>query len=360
MHKVITNKILSILLCGLIVVAAIFAFPISSIAKADETLETPSPVMDRVLYSIDFDIKEHEYFSDYVFGHSDCETQDKVSFYNSELYLQVQKGYFRHFFIKVPFDNFSESGYFGFSFKARTTLTINGEDQGLIDSWLKKFIKVMHLELCIFDNDTLEETDSLLLNVDTVTSEATRYFADHKDPENEGYYLFDFDASELDWVTINQKMAVTEYDTAYLCFGIYIDASKMEEDFFMIIDDFKFGTLAHRYNLTYKADGEKLENFIVKDGENLYGYSLSVAAPIKEGYLFKGWSLTDGGELVDLATFSVQEDTVLYAIYSDANKTGSISLSDSTLRTLKIAVSCALGLCVVIFIVSIIPKRRRR
>ena len=72
------------------------------------------------------------------------------------------------------------------------------------------------------------------------------------------------------------------------------------------------------------VDGATIE---LKDNENVletitveYGVllnNISLNLPNKDGYTFKGWSLTDGGELIDVNTYVVNGDLTLYAVYEE-------------------------------------------
>lgn len=51
------------------------------------------------------------------------------------------------------------------------------------------------------------------------------------------------------------------------------------------------------------------------ENAKLSALDTSAISTVKEGYTFKGWSLTSGGEVIDLDTVTVTGDITLYAVY---------------------------------------------
>ena len=67
------------------------------------------------------------------------------------------------------------------------------------------------------------------------------------------------------------------------------------------------------YTVTFKVDGA------TKDTQKV-GVNESASAPenpAKEGYVFKGWSLSDGGETVNVGSVVITSNTVFYAVFEE-------------------------------------------
>ena len=85
-------------------------------------------------------------------------------------------------------------------------------------------------------------------------------------------------------------------------------------------------TPAKRYTVKFMNGEERVATESVKEGETLTEAQIpTVAAP--EGYLFEGWALTAGGEIVDLTTYVINEETTFYAVFKEAQDTG-LSVDD--------------------------------
>lgn len=69
------------------------------------------------------------------------------------------------------------------------------------------------------------------------------------------------------------------------------------------------------YTLTFKDGENVLGTAEAAQGDKLSALDLSAISTTKEGYTFKGWSLTNGGELIDLDTVTVTGDITLYAVH---------------------------------------------
>ena len=74
---------------------------------------------------------------------------------------------------------------------------------------------------------------------------------------------------------------------------------------------------ATRFDCTvvFKDGATSLKTVTVDLGTKASEIDLSDLELEKNGYKFKGWSKTEGGDVVDLETVSVNEYTVLYAVY---------------------------------------------
>lgn len=70
-----------------------------------------------------------------------------------------------------------------------------------------------------------------------------------------------------------------------------------------------------KYTLTFKDGENVLRTVEAEENAKLAALDLSAISTTKEGYTFKGWSLTNGGELIALDTVTVTSDITLYAVY---------------------------------------------
>ena len=70
-----------------------------------------------------------------------------------------------------------------------------------------------------------------------------------------------------------------------------------------------------KYTVTFNDGETALGTVEAEENAKLSALDLSAISTAKEGYTFKGWSLTNGGELLDLDTETVTGDITLYAVY---------------------------------------------
>ena len=70
-----------------------------------------------------------------------------------------------------------------------------------------------------------------------------------------------------------------------------------------------------KFILTFNDGETALGTVEAEENAKLSALDLSAISTAKESYTFKGWSLTDGGELLDLDTETVTENKTLYAVY---------------------------------------------
>ena len=85
-------------------------------------------------------------------------------------------------------------------------------------------------------------------------------------------------------------------------------------------------TPAKRYTVKFMNGDERVATESVKEGETLTAAQIPTV-PAPEGYLFEGWALTVGGEIVDLTTYVINEETTFYAVFKEAQDTG-LSVDD--------------------------------
>lgn len=70
-----------------------------------------------------------------------------------------------------------------------------------------------------------------------------------------------------------------------------------------------------KYTVTFNDGETALGTVEAEENAKLSALDLSAISTAKEGYTFKGWSLTNGGEVLDLDTVTVTGDITLYAVY---------------------------------------------
>ena len=80
--------------------------------------------------------------------------------------------------------------------------------------------------------------------------------------------------------------------------------------------------------VVFKDGATSLKTVTVDLGTKASEIDLSDLELEKNGYKFKGWSKTEGGDVVDLETVSVNEYTVLYAVYEKNAVKNSVSSDD--------------------------------
>ena len=90
-------------------------------------------------------------------------------------------------------------------------------------------------------------------------------------------------------------------------------------------DDGKQPVVVTRHTVKFENNGTRVATESVKDGEKLTDAQIpTVKAP--EGYVFAGWSLTEGGEVVDLTTYVFTSDVTFYAVFTEEE--GGLSVDD--------------------------------
>lgn len=265
MCKNITNKFLSILLCGLIVVATIFAFPLSNKANADEGV---------YVLSKEYDFTKEEDRSLVINHDSYCSCE--ISFDNEKLLIAYpsaadSKGSVNHCLIRLPY-----STYFEKDIKVEFSLTVHSDEN---------------------------------FNSVYVVGYFFEYYVDSLDPSiganrnlSSGNYFLSRDGS-LECEPSGEAVICS----CELPVGSYGGLTDVQDLCFVF-------------------------------GEGVQGFP--------EGCTY------------EVSNFKVYEKNV--AVSVDKSELSSISLSDSTLKALKIVASCLLGVCAVIFVVSIIPQRKRK
>jgi len=85
-----------------------------------------------------------------------------------------------------------------------------------------------------------------------------------------------------------------------------------------------------KYTVSYNMHGgtPAIDNEMVVAGGKI---AAAPADPTREDYIFQGWSLTDGGDIIDIANVTIDEDKVFHAVWASD---GGIKLLDgSTVNT---------------------------
>lgn len=71
----------------------------------------------------------------------------------------------------------------------------------------------------------------------------------------------------------------------------------------------------NKYTVTFNSEAGILKTVTVDYGTKANTINLTNVAPDKEGYAFKGWARTNGGEVVDLSTVTISQSTAFFAVY---------------------------------------------
>ncbi len=82
--------------------------------------------------------------------------------------------------------------------------------------------------------------------------------------------------------------------------------------------DFEAVFLKKTYVVVFKNGSTTVDEKTVEHGQKLP----TVTNPTQSGYTFKGWSLTQDGELVDFDAYVVKQDVTLYAIFKENESSG--------------------------------------
>lgn len=71
----------------------------------------------------------------------------------------------------------------------------------------------------------------------------------------------------------------------------------------------------NKYSITFNDGTSVLKTVTANYGTKASEINVSTFAPEKEGYTFKGWSKTNGGEVVDLSTVTINQSMAFFAVY---------------------------------------------
>lgn len=88
-----------------------------------------------------------------------------------------------------------------------------------------------------------------------------------------------------------------------------------------------FTPVLRQYNVHWVIDGA--DNTVAADYGTVPAYAGTPSKPSTEDYEyhFKGWSLTEGGELVDLSEFTVDGEKTFYAVFEEVKKQFTVTFS---------------------------------
>ena len=103
-------------------------------------------------------------------------------------------------------------------------------------------------------------------------------------------------------------------DTTYKVFngwtlnGALVDISTQK----IVADTTFIASFTYKYDVKFMNGQTEVSSQIITSGS----YAILPASPTKEGYTFKGWSLTDGGEIVNnIESFAVTQNVTYYAVF---------------------------------------------
>lgn len=71
----------------------------------------------------------------------------------------------------------------------------------------------------------------------------------------------------------------------------------------------------NKYSITFNDGTSVLKTVTANYGTKASEINVSTLAPEKEGYTFKGWSKTNGGEVVDLSSVTINQSMAFFAVY---------------------------------------------
>ena len=92
----------------------------------------------------------------------------------------------------------------------------------------------------------------------------------------------------------------------------------------------------NKYSVTFYNGTDVIETITVKYGTKASEINISAFAPSREGYKFKGWSLTNGGAVADLTAVTIDKSTTLFAVYAKITYTVTFYSGETQLKTLTV------------------------
>ena len=103
--------------------------------------------------------------------------------------------------------------------------------------------------------------------------------------------------------------------TAYKVFnGWKVNGTSVNVETYKIVGATTFvADITYKYDVIFMVDNEEYNTQIVTSGQ----YATVPTAPTKDGYIFKGWSLT-GSDIIDLSRNSITATTTYYAVFEVA------------------------------------------
>lgn len=105
----------------------------------------------------------------------------------------------------------------------------------------------------------------------------------------------------------------------FLGWSATIGGDKIEASSIKITKDTSFYAILEKkepekvfFNVTFKSDNKNFETVPVEKGKTVSAPSTN---PEKEGYTFKGWSKTNGGNTVNVSSVMINSDTTFFAVF---------------------------------------------
>ena len=77
-----------------------------------------------------------------------------------------------------------------------------------------------------------------------------------------------------------------------------------------------FNPVKNRFTVSWNIDGKVSTNYVTKGSSPVYNGQTPTKGEVGKIYTFEGWSLTEGGEIVDLTTLQITQDETYYAVFS--------------------------------------------
>ncbi len=173
------------------------------------------------------------------------------------------------------------------------------------------------------------EADGDIVFVDAikVTSGVTLYarFEKEAEPEPEVFtvtFYVDGKVYETQFVEYgNKALNVSEPEKDGYIFKHWSKTdggSEVKVGYYTVTSDTKFYAVFEKeeeeivyHTVSFLSDGESFWSTKVQDGKKV----TSPAAPLKDGYIFKGWSRNEGGNIVSISSVTVNEDITFYAVF---------------------------------------------
>ncbi len=126
--------------------------------------------------------------------------------------------------------------------------------------------------------------------VSTVNVESGKYATAPTSPTKEGY-SFEYWSDTKD----GKKVDVSSY------------AIRSNTTFYAV-----FSEVIINYTVRFNSDGKQVSSVVVKRGETAQAPKSN---PVKDGYTFLYWSLEEGGDEKDVASYKIMRDTTFYAVF---------------------------------------------
>ena len=130
-------------------------------------------------------------------------------------------------------------------------------------------------------------------------------------------------------------VSVNVEDTEYRKFnGWLLNGSLVNISSQKIVSDTIFrASFTYKYDVYFVVDGEEYNSQIVTSGS----YATIPASPTKTGYTFKGWSLSESGDIVNINSQIITTNTTFYAVFEINNYVVTFKDGTSVVNTQNIS-----------------------